>query len=106
VDFGWTTLQALATLGGYVYAGGSGIGGTYLWYEQQAANWVQTINLEACTAVQDLLSISDSSGLDQLFAATAGVAGVSRFYRVEIAPASAYVCGVDPPHFVMKIIKG
>jgi hypothetical protein len=105
-DSGWSSVGGIAAFDGYAYAGGIGTGGTYLWYEAQSGAWAQTVALEGCAGVNDLINVTASDGHDQLFAATVGVAGVTRLYRIEKSPASDYVCGIDPPHFVGKILRG
>lgn len=105
-DSGWSSVGGIAAFDGWAYAGGLGTGGTYLWYEAQSGAWAQTVALEGCTGVNDLINVTASDGHDQLFAATVGVAGVTRLYRIEKSAASDYVCGISPPHFVGKILRG
>ena len=104
-DAGWTVVGGIAVFDGYAYAGGTGIGGTYLWHEAVAGAWAQTVNLDNCTQVNDLLSAVNSTGHEQLFVATTGIAGTTRLYRIEKGVESGNVCDVDPPHFVAEILR-
>jgi hypothetical protein len=103
-DSGWTAAKGLGTLDGYAYAGGTGTGGAYLWYEQAADTWAQTQLLTNATAVNDLLTVT-YNGAEQLFAACLGDGATGYVYRLELAPASDLVCDTEPPDFQFKIIK-
>jgi len=103
-DFGWTVARALQPFDGYCYAGGVGTGGEYLYYEQTATGWAQTLDLGSVVGVNDLLTVIESDGHEQLFVATSGTGATCLLYRVEIAPASDFVCDPQPPDFHCKVL--
>jgi hypothetical protein len=104
-DWGWVTVKTLEAFRGWLYAGGLGEGGQYLWYEAGINSWVQTIALEATQGVNDLMGVGDAD-TEQLWAATVGMEGVSRLYRIEIAGDGDVVCGPRRPDLGFGIIRG
>ena len=95
-DSGYTAILGLTSFNGYTWVGGSGTGARYLWYERQAGSWAQGVDTdEQVTAIADLLTLTGDNGHEQLFAAATRSGGVCKLYRVEIAPPSAYQCGVN-----------
>jgi hypothetical protein len=102
-DMGWTAARALGTLNGWLFAGGTGTGGSYLW-RQNNDGWAQTLELEGATGVNDLLGIS-VGGREQLFVATVGAAGECVLVRVEITPATRLQMANEFPNFRGKIVR-
>jgi hypothetical protein len=89
-DMGWDEVRAAVSFNGWMYAGGSGAGGQYLWFEQAARSWAQAIELDDATAVNDLVVVAGANG-QQLYAATTGDGSASALWRVEIADAGELV---------------
>jgi len=83
-DMGWTAAKALASCNGWIYAGGDGTGGQYLWYEAAPGSWVQALELADVTAVNDL-AVVQQGVTQQLFAATARDGNSSDLVRIEMA---------------------
>ena len=98
-DSGFTAVRGLGSYNGWVWAAGTGEGARYIWYERAPKVWAQGIDTDSqVTAINDLLSWKDASnGHEQLFVAATRSGGTCRLYRVELAPASSWQCGVDVP---------
>jgi len=83
VDLGWDVVRALASFNGWIYAGGSGTGGQYLWFESNDG-WVQALELADVTAVHDL-AVVQQGVTQQLFAATTQGGASCNLVRIEVA---------------------
>jgi len=102
-DFGWTRVAGLAEFQGWLWAGGVGTGGQYLWYQGTSA-WIQTLELADATAVNDLLNVTVDDA-EQLFAAATGDGVSSWLYRVEVAAAGRLQMGAEFPGFRFQVLK-
>jgi len=104
-DSGFTAVTGLASFNGYAWAGGSGTGARYLWYEKTSDNWVQSLDTDSSvTAIGDMMMVEDTNAKQQLLAAATRSGGTCRLYRYELAPSSPWQCGVDVPAFVLKAV--
>jgi len=101
---GFTAVSGLAEFRGFMYAGGTGTGAQYLWYEATPGGWVQSLDTDDdVTAIADLLTVADDDGHEQLFVA-AIAAAECRLYRIELAPSSSMVSGTTPPDINFKVL--
>ena len=100
--FGFGAVAGLAEFAGQLWAGGTGTGGGYLW-RADVDGWVQTLGLEGVVGVNDLLVV-DNEQSQALFAACTTEGGAA-IVRVEMAPASALVCGPERPNVRFKVVQ-
>ena len=101
-DFGWDAVRGLGQLDGWLWAGGTGTGGGYLWCERNEG-WVQSVALDGATGVYDLAA-AEANGAQQLFVAAATATGAA-VYRVEIAAAGQFLMADKFPDHRCAIVR-